>query len=183
MKFLNELQSQLDEKDASSPPIHLWNPDLSGDIDIRIEANGDWFHEGVKIERQALVKMFSSILRRESDGEYYLLTPVEKWRIVVVDTALLAIDVHVLQEGQQEQQMIFTTNVQSQVLLSDDFPLSITFKEGSREPHPTILLPHHITAKLSRAVFYRLVDLAVEKEGMLSVVSNGTVFELGKIDD
>lgn len=181
MSLLDTIQSNIGEA-STRPPLHLWNPELSGDIDIRIEADGSWFHEGVQIERFSLVKLFASILRREDDGQYYLLTPVEKWRITVVDTALLAVDIDVVHAGQQDQNITLTTNIGTKVLVSDEFPLVITFAEESREPHPTILLPNLLTAKLSRPVFYRLVDFAEEKDGVLSVLSNGNFFELGKTE-
>ena len=73
MSFFEQIQSSLAGQE-SQPPIHLWHPELSGDIDIIIRANGDWYHEGGLIKRQQLVKLFASILRRESDGEYYLVT-------------------------------------------------------------------------------------------------------------
>lgn len=181
MSLLDTIQSKIG-KNSSRPPLHLWHPELSGDIDIRIEADGKWFHEGVQIKRSSLVKLFASILRREDDDEYYLLTPVEKWRITVVDTALIVVDIDVLNIGQQDQQIVLTTNVDTKVVVSNEFPLIISFAEGSNEPHPTVSLPNLLTAKLTRPVFYRLVDFADEKDGVLSVLSNGDLFELGSTE-
>ena len=181
MSLLDTIRSDVGEV-GSRPPLHLWHPELSGDIDIRIESDGRWFHEGGPIERLSLVKLFASILRREEDGQYYLLTPVEKWRITVVDTALLIVDIDVLNAGQSDQQISLKTNVDTHVFVSKEFPLVVTFSESSGEPHPTVLLPNLLSAKLSRAVFYRLVDIAEEKDGVLSVLSNGDLFELGKTD-
>ena len=79
--FYDRLHRQV--KGGKAPPVSEWSPQLSGDIDIVIDANGNWFHEGSKIQRAALVALFAKILRREHDGEYYLVTPVEKWRIRV----------------------------------------------------------------------------------------------------
>ncbi|MCB1845512.1 MAG: DUF1285 domain-containing protein, partial [Halioglobus sp.] len=93
---LDSLEQQLDGvRKASAPPLHLWHPELSGDIPIHIRADGVWFHEGSEIQRDALVRLFASILRRESDGEYYLVTPVEKWRISVELHPLVVVDVDV----------------------------------------------------------------------------------------
>ena len=90
---LESLETQVKSgRDYDTPPLHLWNPPLSGDISIRINAQGDWYHEGSKIERQSLVNLFASILRREEDGEYYLVTPSEKWRIEVELHPLLIAD-------------------------------------------------------------------------------------------
>ena len=94
---LEGIEQQLGKRrNFDAPPLHLWQPALSGDIAIRITAEGDWYHEGGKIERDALVRLFASILRREDDGEYYLVTPGEKWRIVVELHPLMVIDIAVL---------------------------------------------------------------------------------------
>src|SRR5690554_2678354 len=77
-------------KDAQRPPLEKWHPELSGDMDLLITRDGQWLHKGQPFSRKAIVRLFSTILRREEDGEYYLVTPVEKWRIRVEDTPLLA---------------------------------------------------------------------------------------------
>ena len=79
---LENIEKQLTGgRNYDAPPLHLWHPELSGDIDIHITSDGSWYHEGAKITREAIVRLFASILRREEDGEYYLVTPGEKWRI------------------------------------------------------------------------------------------------------
>ena len=91
---LDSIENQVSGgRNYDAPPLHLWHPDLSGDIDIQITADGSWYHEGEKISRQAIVRLFASILRREDDGEYYLVTPGEKWRITVDVHPLLVTDV------------------------------------------------------------------------------------------
>ncbi len=165
---------------SEKPPLDLWHPALSGDIDIVIKANGDWVHDGSPIKRHSLVKLFSTILRREEDGEYYLLTPVEKWRIRVEDTALLVVDMDVDNKGEADQRIIFTTNVDDQYLLGKKYPLTVSLSEHSGEPLPVIDLEQRLTAKLNRAVFYRLAELAVEKEGRFFVTSEGMEFDLGQ---
>lgn len=70
------------------PPVERWNPPLSGDIDLRIARDGTWYHEGTAFQRESLARLFASILRRDEDGQYYLVTPVEKWRIQVDDAPL-----------------------------------------------------------------------------------------------
>lgn len=163
----------------SKPPLHLWNPELCGEIDIVIRANGDWMHEGSKIERLSLVKLFASILRREADENYYLVTPVEKWLLQVEEEPLQIIAMDVLAAGSDEQQIIFTTNVDEKVLLGADHVLTVSQRTGSEEPVPVVSLDHHLTAKLNRAVFYRLVDCAVERGKVFSVLSEGCWFEIG----
>ena len=181
MKGLELIQQHMKGMPAK-PPLHLWNPSLSGDIDIVILENGDWMHQGGKINRLPLVKLFASILRREEDGEYYLVTPVEKWRIKVVDTAFVVIEMDVLNKNNDDQQIIFTTNVADKYLLNQSHPLSVTTDVSTHEPHPVIRCEHGLTARLSRAVFYRLVEIAVERDGVISVVSDGDWFELGSAD-
>ena len=174
---LETLQQHL-KGQKGKPPLDLWHPQLSGDIDIVIKANGDWFHDGSKIKRQRLIKLFSTILRREDDGDYYLLTPVEKWRIQVEQTALMIIDMDVVNAGHADQKIIFTTNVDEQYTMGSSYPLQVSLSESSTEPVPIVSLDQQLTAKVGRAVFYRLADLAVEKQGSFFVLSDGCEFEL-----
>lgn len=164
---------------TKKPPLDLWHPELCGDIDIVIKANGDWFHDGSPIKRQSLIKLFSTILRREEDGDYYLLTPVEKWRIQVEQTALIIVDMDVVNVGQPDQKIIFTSNVDEQYTLGEKYPLTVSTVENSNEVIPFVCLEQKLTAKLVRAVFYRLADLAVEKNGGFVVVSDGLEFAIG----
>lgn len=175
MPSLGELEKLLAAQ-PGRPPIEKWQPALSGDIDIRIERNGDWYHEGGRIERQPLVKLFASILRREADGEYYLVTPVEKWRIQVVDTPLLAVDMEIAGEGGQRR-IAFRLSNDEWVELDATHPLSVTQRDG--EPHPCVQLDRGLSARLTRALFYRLVDSAEQRGAELGVESAGTWFSLG----
>ena len=84
----NALAAQI--QNHKLPPVEAWNPSLSGDMDLRIAKDGTWWHQGAPIQRLALVRLFSTILRHDEDGEYYLLTPVEKWRIQVDDAPLFS---------------------------------------------------------------------------------------------
>lgn len=163
----------------SKPPLHLWTPELSGDINIVIKANGDWHHNGTRFERHSLVKLFASILRRESDDDYYLVTPVEKWRITVEDAPLIIIDADIVKPGAKDQQIVLTDNVDNKYLLGRDYQLSVTTNPESGEPYPQVNLDNGLFAKLSRAVFYRLVDCAEESDGCLSLLSAGKLFVLG----
>ena len=163
------------------PPLHLWEPALSGDIDIVIRSNGDWVHEGSKIQRPALVKLFASILRREQDGHYYLVTPVEKWRLQVEQAPLLVVAMDVLKQGSDQQQIVLTTNVDDKVLLSADYPLTVTVDEDSGAPLPTVVLDNKLFARVDRPVFYHLVECGVERDDALAVLSDGCWFELGSL--
>ena len=133
MSGLDTIEQHL-KGQPKAPPLHLWNPDLCGDIDIVIKANGDWYHNGGLIQRKPLIKLFASILRRESDENYYLVTPVEKWRITVEDAPIIIIDIEVIDAESGNQQILFTTNVDSQWLLSKNHPLIVTTDPVSGEP-------------------------------------------------
>lgn len=163
---------------SGKPPLEKWRPELSGDIDIRIERNGDWYHEGGRIERQPLVRLFASILRREADGEYYLVTPVEKWRIEVVDTPLLAVDMELAGEG-GARKIVFRLNTDEWVELDAAHPLSGLDGDDGAGPHPCLQLDRGLSARLTSAVFYRLVDIAGRRGNELGVDSSGAWFSLG----
>ncbi len=176
------IQAQLSGQ-GDQPPVHLWHPDFSGDIDIVIRANGDWYHEGSLIERHKLVQLFASILRREADGDYYLVTPAEKWRLQVEDAPLVIIDMDVNEAATLQQVIIFTSNMQRFYTLGDNYPLQVNYREHSQQPSPYLLLDNGLSARLTRSVFYRLVDIAEAQADTLSVRSQGSSFELGKIEE
>ncbi len=155
------------------PPVHLWNPDRSGEIDIVIRKDGAWVHEGGEIRREALVRLFSTILRKDADGTY-LVTPVEKLRIVVEDAPFVAVRV-----DRVGQALRFTTNVGDEVEAGPDHPIRVeTGEDGA--PRPYVHVRGGLEALVSRPVFYELVELAEERDGALGVVSNGLFFEIGR---
>lgn len=160
------------------PPVMQWQPALSGDMDMRIDRRGDWYHEGGRIERQPLINLFASILRREQDGEYYLVTPVEKWRIQVEDAPLFAVDMEI-SGTEAERKITFLLNTGQVVTLEGVHPLVVEQDEQSGEPSPYLQLDRGLAARLSRALFYRLVDVADERDGHLQVTSAGSTFDLG----
>lgn len=178
MTTLAELEALLAGQ-PGKPPIEKWQPPLSGVIDIRIARNGDWYHEGGRIERQPLVNLFASILRREADGHYYLVTPVEKWRIEVEDAPLLAVDMEVAGEG-AARRIVFRLNTGEQVLLDATHPLKVETEDD--EPHPVLHLERGLSALLTRGLFYRLVDLAEQRGTELGVESAGSWFALGAVE-
>ncbi len=138
------------------PPVHLWNPDFCGDIDIRIARDGTWFYLGTPIGRAPLVKLFSSILRREGDA-YFLVTPVEKVGIKVDDAPLLAVDFTATGSG-RDQILHFVTRTEDEVDADADHQLS--FRIGpDGEPSPYIHVRAGLNALIDRKSFYRLVEL------------------------
>ena len=167
-------------KPRGPAPVHLWDPPFCGDIDVRIARNGVWYHEGRPIRRQAMVNLFASILKREDDAGFYLVTPVEKVRIKVEDCPFLIIDMEIRNPG-PGQKIIFLTNVEETVEADADHPIRVS---GVDEPHPVVHVRGGMDALLSRSVFYRLVDsarqLREEDELITGVDSNGCFFELGR---
>jgi len=156
-KQLRSIEEQAGgRRNFDSPPLHLWHPPLSGDIPIRISAEGSWYHDGGRIERKSLVRLFASILRREEDGEYYLVTPGEKWRIEVELHPLIVTDVAAL-EGGGVPLLQATLNTGKQVTIGEEHPL---FLEPAVGDIAALELNHGLSALFSRAAWYRLVDMA-----------------------
>ncbi|MGQ9425288.1 DUF1285 domain-containing protein [Gilvimarinus sp. F26214L] len=146
------------EHKSGLPPVHKWNPPLSGDIDIRIARDGRWFHEGEEIKRFELVKLFSTILKREGD-EYFLVTPVEKWRITVDDAPLVVVDFSRRGSG-ADQSLIFKTWTEDLVEADQEHPLWVEEHDG--EPVPYVMVRNNLPALIGRNVYYHLVELALE---------------------
>ena len=161
-------------------PVHLWNPEYCGDLDIRILRDGSWLYQGSKINRLNLIKLFSSILKREDD-KFFLVTPVEKIGITV-DDAPFVID-QLLIEGSGKTQLIsFTTQLGEIVNLNKEHPLRIEYKENSTQPCPYVIVRNNLDALIDRKTFYRIVDLGRIKkhDGELWYVvwSSGMFFPL-----
>ncbi|MBE0484865.1 DUF1285 domain-containing protein [Marinobacter sp.] len=161
------------------PPLETWHPELSGDMDLIITRNGEWLYQGAPIAREATVKLFATILRREDDGEYYLLTPVEKWRIKVEDTPLLAHSLVRNGEG-TERVLSITTNVGETLEIGPEHPLVVGQYSNTDEPRPIVSVRHGVEARLVTSAFYDLVDLAEERDGQLGVLSHGKFWKIGQ---
>lgn len=144
-------------KSKGLPPVHLWNPPFCGDLDIRIARDGTWFYLGTPIGRPALVKLFSSILKRE-DGNYYLVTPVEKVGIVVDDAPFVAVDFN-----QIDGDLHFTTQVGDKMVAGSKNPIRVERDIQTGEPSPYILVRDELEALIDRKSFYRLVDIGIHK--------------------
>lgn len=169
-------------KSGGPAPVHLWDPPFCGDMDMLIARDGSWIHEGKPIRRMALVKLFASVLKLEADGEYYLVTPVEKVRIQVEDCPFIAQDMDVCGEG-NHQSLVFTTNMGEKVEANAEHLLRIDVNAETAEPHPILHVRSGLHALINRAVFYRMVDLAEERrnesgEVYLGIWSGGKFFPL-----
>ncbi len=173
------LSRALAESDGKRPPVHLWNPEFCGDIDMRIARDGAWFYMGTPIGRKRMVKLFSTILRHDDDGKYYLVTPVEKVGIAVDDAPFVAVEMEVTGEG-SDQTIAFRTNVDDHVVVDADHPLRVEIDPETEEPAPYVLVRDRLEALVARSVFYDLVELAEERDGVLGVQSRGQFFPLGK---
>ena len=157
------------------PPVHLWDPAHCGEIDIVIRADGTWMHEGSPIGREALVRLFSTVLRKDPDG-YHLVTPVEKMRIVVEDLPFRA--VALTREGDA---LLFTTDVGDAVRAGGNHPIVVETDANTGEPAPRLHVRHDLWARIARSVFYELVAMAEIADGRLVVRSGEQRFDLGAL--
>ncbi len=171
-----------DGLDGALPPVDLWNPEHCGDIQMEIRADGSWWHEGTRIKRERLVKLFSRILRKDADGQIYLVTPYEKVIVHVEDAPFVAVRVDRIGEPGRDQTLAFTTNLGDLALAGADLPIRVETDAATLEPSPYVRIRGGLEAKLSRPVFYELADMAEAYEGavgQLGVWSQGAFFELG----
>jgi hypothetical protein len=168
--------------DGGYPPVERWEPDYCGEMDMVIRRDGSWWHEGTRIGREKLVRLFARILRKDADGETYLVTPVEKIRIKVEAAPFLAVRADAAGEG-RDQRIGFTTNMDDLIVAGPEHPLRVELGEGG-EPEPYVHVRGRLEALITRAAFYDLADLAVEGETetgetMMGVWSRGVFFALG----
>ena len=159
------------------PPVHLWEPERCGKMDMTIRADGTWWHEGSRITRPKLVALFSTILRRDGDT-YFLVTPVEKIEISVERAPFLATRVDAQGEG-EGQSLFFTINNGDTVEAGPKRPIRVETDPETGEPSPFVLVRDRLEASITRATFYELVELSEERDGMIGVWSQGTFFVLG----
>lgn len=172
---LAELEKLLGERRL--PPVDLWHPELCGHSNMRIARDGTWYHEGAAIRRPAMVRIFSSVLRREADGRHVLVTPVEKLDIEVEATAFRAVEMQNEGEG-PDRRIAFKLDVGDAVILDAGHPLRIV--QTDHGPSPRLAVRHGLEAELSRAIYYELVELALaEGSDPVGIWSSGTFFALG----
>ena len=166
------------------PPVHLWNPPYCGDIDMRIAGDGTWFYQKTPIGRAALVKLFASVLKREGD-KYFLVTPVEKCGIAVDDAPFLAVELEVEGTG-DGRRLYFRTNVDDWVACGPDHALRFEPEPETGGLKPYLHVRRDLWAKVTRALFYDLVDLGEEREiageRMFGVASAGEFSAMAPAD-
>ncbi len=144
------------------PPVHLWNPEFCGDLDMRIARDGTWFYLGTPIGRPELVKLFSSILRKDGD-DYFLVTPVEKVGITVDDAPFVAVD-FTAQGAGRDQRLTFTTHVGDSVTAGPEHPIRVVRDPETGEPSPYVNVRANLEALIDRKSFYRLVEIGAHEE-------------------
>ena len=178
---LEALISRSVGQDRGLPPVDQWHPERCGDLDMEIKADGTWFYRGTPISREPMVRLFSTILRKDTDGGTYLVTPVEKLRIRVEDAPFIAVEVSVTQRG-DEQVLTFRTNVGDIVEAGSDHPLRFDIADDNEQLKPYLRVRGRLEALFSRAVMYEVVDLGrcemVDGVETFCVGSGGAIFPI-----
>jgi hypothetical protein len=163
------------------PPVERWNPDFCGDLDMEIRADGTWFYLGTPIGRMPLVQLFSTVLRKDADGKTYLVTPVEKVGIRVVDAPFVAVEMNVSGEG-DGQVMTFRTNVGDVVEAGPEHPLRFVDEPETGGLKPYLLVRGRLEALVARPVMYELVnhgeEFEIDGERMFCVRSKGVIYPI-----
>jgi hypothetical protein len=178
---LEGLTASLPKRSHGLPPVERWNPPFCGDIDMRIAADGTWYYQKTPIGRPALVQLFAGILRREDD-KYFLVTPVEKVGLVVEEVPFLAVELRV-EHDERGHVLNFRTNVDDWVAAGPGHALrfEVTATGGLK---PYLHVRRELWAKVTRALFYDLVELGEEREQngktMFGVVSSGEFFAMAE---
>lgn len=182
MKLTN-LAKKVERKVSSGSPIPI------KDFEMRIAKDGVWYHQGTPIKRLPLVKLFASVLLKEQDDSYWLVTPVEKGMIEVEDAPFLAVEVECVTSNENESiktDFSFRTNLDEFVICGPENPLRVNIDPKTQEPNPYILVRDGLEAKITRSVFYELIDVANERiidgKRFLGIWSKGIFFQLGQID-
>jgi hypothetical protein len=173
-------QSARAAKTRGLPPVDQWNPPFCGDLDMRIARDGTWYYLGTPMGRIELVKLFSSILRKDGD-QYFLVTPVEKVGITVDDAPFVAVDFTVVGQG-ADQALTFETHVGDVATAGPDHPIRVALDPATGEPSPYILIRRNLEALIDRKSFYRLVDICQHQmhdgASWFGVMSQGQFFPI-----
>ncbi|AOE50935.1 DUF1285 domain-containing protein [Kangiella sediminilitoris] len=181
----NNILSQINQSQEGNklPPVDQWNPDFCGDMELVIKRDGSWHYQNSPIGRHRLVKLFSTVLKKEDD-QYFLVTPVEKLGIRVEDAPFLVTRMKV-EDTDKGPVIVFTDNCDNTIPLSSDNPLWVEQDSRTGEPSPYVMVRRNLHALIHRNVFYQLVEMAEERiiddKKHLGVVSAGEFFSLGTI--
>ena len=185
MTDLNDLLREIERAEKSSLARKDWQPGHSGSIDIRIAADGTWYHEGRAFQRESLTRLFASVLRKQGD-QYFLLTPAEKLNIRVDDAPFVASTLEILEQD-ADQALVFTTNLGDKIVADSQHPIRVEIDAQNGEPRPYIHFRDGLEALISRSAFFELANLAElrrqDGRSYLSIYSMGVDFNLGYADE
>lgn len=172
---------------TGKPPVHLWNPPFCGNLDMRIARDGTWFYMGTPIGRMPLVKLFASVLRHEEDGQYLLVTPVEKVGLLVDDVPFVGVELDKVTLDDGTDALTLRTNVDDVVVISQDHPLRFHIDAETGGLTPYCLIRGRLEARLGRPLLYQLADLGgearIEDEDWFGVTSCGRFFPMMRVAD
>jgi hypothetical protein len=178
---LSALISRATRAGKGLPPVERWNPDFCGDLDMEIKADGTWFYLGTPIGRMPMVQLFSTVLRKDADGKTYLVTPVEKVGIRVVDAPFIAVEMSVTGAG-AGQVITFRTNVGDVVEAGPEHPLRFVDEDQTGGLKPYVLVRGRLEALVARPVMYELVEhgeeIEVDGKMMFAVRSRGETYPI-----
>jgi uncharacterized protein len=184
---LNDLMAQLialrdvHSHDRGMPPVELWNPPICADIGMEIRTDGSWWHAGSRILRQPIIDLFATVLRKDENGQTWLVTPGEKVIVHVQDAHFLATRVDQV-ETSLGQAVAVTTNVGDLAVIGPEHPLHVTLDAQTGEPRPYVTIRGRLTARILRAPFYELVGWGHERAGRFEIISQGMAFSLGDLE-
>ncbi len=172
-----------DEKAPSDEALKeaVKNLPLTSEVDMRIARDGRWYHDGELINRLPLVRLFSTVLKRDEDGVFWLVTPVEMAKIIVEDAPFTIVEMKNKGVG-KDQQISFRNNVDTWFDLDLDHPIRIEYKDENDSPSPYVLVRAGLEGRILRSVYYQLAELADARNNELGVWSNGEFHILGSID-
>jgi hypothetical protein len=183
---LEALISRAGKQGKGLPPVDQWNPDFCGDIPMEIRADGTWFYMGTPIGRHALVKLFSSVLRKDDDGKTYLVTPVERVGITVEDAHFVIVEMNA-HDRDGEQVITFRTNTDDVIEAGDDHAIRFEIVNDNEGVKPYVNVRGRLDGLLARSVMYELIahgeEIEVDGTVMFAVRSNGAVFPIMPADE
>jgi hypothetical protein len=183
METLLAVQGEMGVAAGRGPaPVEAWNPPLCADIGMKITADGCWWHDGSRITRQPLIDLFARVLRKDADGQTYLVTPVEKVVVEVEDSAFVGVRVDQAQTDLGTA-CVLTTNLGEYVVLGAGHELRVVHDPITQAPRPYVRVRGRLEARILRAPFYEMVEWSEARDGRLWLMSQGVAFDLGSLED
>jgi uncharacterized protein len=172
---------QIEAVSDSHPPVELWDPPLSGEMDCLIKRDGSWWIDGSKLENDRLLRLFSTVLKRE-ENNYYLVTPVEKWQIQIEDLPFMVVELEVTNKGTSEQSINVRTNVGDRITIDNDHPVNTSPIDGQQDKQliPYVQVRSRLMARFNRSTYLEIADLlqTLPDTNQYSLLSANTNFTL-----